>query len=273
MNEMRDILHERHGDAVRASRNAGFLNAPLLSWFTTMLVGGFFLGWIGAMGSYQYALSFRLCLWLGLCAVAGMLALSIETILLRIGIEKRGIIVTGLSLTFSLAAAMTPIVYLLNSIGEAQPIAAIPRYLANSVVISALLVSGRLMLGISRRKKPGTDSARVQTDHPALMRRLKQSLRDSDLYALKSEGHYVRVFTKDGDDLILMRLKDAIAEAKPVEGRQTHRSWWIARDAIKKVTNTSGKTEILTRGDQIVPVSRTNRPILIEAGWFEAKPG
>ena len=51
----------------------------------------------------------------------------------------------------------------------------------------------------------------------------------AELYAIESEDHYLRVHTSAGQELILMRLADAVRELAGVEGLQTHRSWWVAR--------------------------------------------
>lgn len=63
--------------------------------------------------------------------------------------------------------------------------------------------------------------------------RLTPRLRDSVLYAVEAQDHYLRVHTDKGSDLILLRLADAIGELSAVEGAQTHRSWCLARQAFR----------------------------------------
>ena len=53
-----------------------------------------------------------------------------------------------------------------------------------------------------------------------------------ELLALQMEDHYVRAHTEHGSALILMSLKEAIAELGDAEGMQVHRSWWVARGAV-----------------------------------------
>jgi|GEM_PF-308316 len=60
---------------------------------------------------------------------------------------------------------------------------------------------------------------------PAFLDRLPAHL-GSDLLALEMEDHYVRVHTALGSELILLRMRDAIAELGGIEGAQVHRSWW-----------------------------------------------
>lgn len=66
----------------------------------------------------------------------------------------------------------------------------------------------------------------------ALVRRLPPHLRGR-VIALEMEDHYVRVHTDQGSTLVLMRLSDAIAETAPGCGRQVHRSWWVADEAMR----------------------------------------
>ena len=38
-----------------------------------------------------------------------------------------------------------------------------------------------------------------------------------------------------------MRLSDAVEELEGLEGAQTHRSWWVARDAVRGVERGDGR--------------------------------
>jgi DNA-binding LytR/AlgR family response regulator len=67
---------------------------------------------------------------------------------------------------------------------------------------------------------------------PKFLERLPLKLRGAEVWAVEAEDHYLRLHTSKGQDLILMRLADAVAELEGIEGAQVHRSWWVARDAI-----------------------------------------
>lgn len=226
------------------------------------------MGWIGALGSYQYPIGMRLSIWLGLCAAAGLLALSIETVLAKAGMERRGIAVTGVCLAICLAAAMTPIVYMLNSLGSLQPASQILRYLGNSLVISGVLVCGRILVGLAFAANAETSKPEPDQSPAPILKRLNPAMRESELWALQSEGHYVRVHTSLGNDLILLRLKDAVEEVGEIEGRSVHRSWWVARSAIEETVQDKGKLVLKVRPDLTVPVSRKVRPELKASGWI-----
>jgi DNA-binding LytR/AlgR family response regulator len=98
--------------------------------------------------------------------------------------------------------------------------------------------------------------------------RLPLHLASAKLLALQSEDHYLRVHTDLGDTLILMRLTDAIAELAEVPGAQTHRSWWVARDAVMKSARGDSKAVLTLKGEIEAPVSRNYLKALSDAGWF-----
>ncbi len=64
-----------------------------------------------------------------------------------------------------------------------------------------------------------------------------------------------------------MRLYDAIPQLR-IEGSQTHRSWWVARDAVRDVMRTDGKIALVLPDGVSAPVSRSYAGTLKSAGWF-----
>jgi DNA-binding LytR/AlgR family response regulator len=65
-----------------------------------------------------------------------------------------------------------------------------------------------------------------------------------------------------------MRLSDAIAELDGLEGAQTHRSWWVAREAVQGVERNGARVYLTIEGDGRDPVSRPNLRPLRDAGWL-----
>jgi DNA-binding LytR/AlgR family response regulator len=98
--------------------------------------------------------------------------------------------------------------------------------------------------------------------------RLPPRLRGATLHAVQAEDHYLRLHTDRGSDLILMRLSDAVAELEGLEGAQTHRSWWVARDAVRDVKRNDGRAALTLEGGVVAPVSRRYARALREAGWY-----
>ena len=113
--------------------------------------------------------------------------------------------------------------------------------------------------------EPQTET--VSAPPPKLADELPPAL-GSDIVALQMEDHYVRVHTALGSDLVLMRLRDAMAQLDGLEGLQVHRSWWVARGAVKDIVQDGRKVRlILTRGIE-APVARAKVAELKDAGWL-----
>lgn len=85
--------------------------------------------------------------------------------------------------------------------------------------------------------------------------------------ALKSEDHYVRAIGSQREELILIRLRDAIEEMGAVPGMQVHRSWWVSQAAMGQMHRTNRQWFIaLPRGHE-VPVAREKMTDLKKSGW------
>ena len=76
----------------------------------------------------------------------------------------------------------------------------------------------------------------------------------------------MRVRTTKGEEMILMRLADAIREVGVTPGAQVHRSHWAAFDQVAAVTRDGDRAVLqMTIGGDI-PVSRRHIPTIKEAG-------
>jgi len=113
---------------------------------------------------------------------------------------------------------------------------------------------------------PEADSPQPVT--PDFLRRVPPAL-GRDLLALEMEDHYLRIHTALGSDLVLMRLRDALAELGPERGRQVHRSWWVAEGAVASVDRMASRLVLVLRNGLQVPVSKTYRDSVKEAGWLD----
>ena len=91
-----------------------------------------------------------------------------------------------------------------------------------------------------------------------------------DLLCLKMEDHYVRAHTAKGSDLVLMPMKDAIAELAGVEGMQVHRSWWVAKAAVVQAVSEGRNISLRLSNGLDAPVSRASVARLRAAGWLDA---
>ncbi|WP_162933126.1 LytTR family DNA-binding domain-containing protein [Roseovarius sp. EL26] len=106
----------------------------------------------------------------------------------------------------------------------------------------------------------------VETVQPRLLRRL-QNENATKILRLSAKDHLVEVVTDAGTETLRMRLIDAIEKMEPIKGYCSHRSHWIAEDAIESVERENGQKIflVLSNGDRI-PVSRKYRPELEAAG-------
>jgi tetratricopeptide (TPR) repeat protein len=85
-----------------------------------------------------------------------------------------------------------------------------------------------------------------------------------EVFCLKAEDHYLRIYTDMGEALVLFRFKQAIACLSSKTGLQTHRSFWVSCCAISKTRRHS----ITLKNGLVVPVSRSRIASLQQAGWL-----
>lgn len=208
----------------------------------------------------------RYIYWTGLMAVGWGSAAVIQPLIARWAPEIP-VWAYLLCLSLSVSVPVTIGVLLVQSVwGPGFPLQAIPVVFGFVWVISiGVSVIGWLS---SRTSERHADSIEPQTASPALLDQLPPGLRSSPILALESEDHYLRVHCEAGNALILMRLRDAIAALPDAAGEQTHRSWWVAKDAVLKVERSQGRAQLTLKNELVAPVSRTFAPRLRDAGWY-----
>jgi DNA-binding LytR/AlgR family response regulator len=113
-----------------------------------------------------------------------------------------------------------------------------------------------------------THAAEAGDAPPKFLERLPMKLKGAEVWAVEAEDHYLRLHTSKGQDLILMRLADAVRELEGIEGAQAHRSWWVARDAITGAERGDGRATLTLKDGAQVPVSRTYARLQRERGWI-----
>ena len=125
------------------------------------------------------------------------------------------------------------------------------------LVISLIVTSAAYLLDILQDKDTPDSNG---TDPVAgFLERLPVKFRTAELYAISSEDHYLRVHTSLGEELILMRLADAVRELSKVEGLQVHRSWWVAKSGVTDEKKADGRSFLILPAGTEVPVSRSYR--------------
>ena len=84
------------------------------------------------------------------------------------------------------------------------------------------------------------------------------------LWALSAERHYVRVTTEAGDELLLMRLSDAVEQCRAMNGLQIHRSHWVHHAGIERVVRSDGKMCVELKNGTQLPVSRSHQAAMVK---------
>lgn len=90
-----------------------------------------------------------------------------------------------------------------------------------------------------------------------------------DIIALSVEDHYTRVHAATRSEMVLMPLSEAIGLMPPSQGKQVHRSWWTARDAVEGHKREGRDIKLTLTNGLEVPVSRAQVKTLREDGWLD----
>ena len=174
-----------------------------------------------------------------------------------------------LALTLVVAAPMCLFVWASTGLffhGEFYPFSYFQSLVVPVVTITAAVSTLSVFLG---RATPVQTHALTDATAPSkFLERLPLHLRGARLIAVEAEDHYLRLHTDRGSDLILMRLSDALLELEGLEGAQTHRGWWVARDAVRGAERGDGRATLALEGGLTAPVSRRYARVLREAGWY-----
>ena len=233
------------------------------------VVAGGFLAVSGAFGSGDTPLTQRLAYWIPMLVIGGLWGHVCGAFVTRfIDQDARPWLVTA-ALTAVITGPLTLGVWAATGLffsGRLFPLAVLIHFLAPVALITATVSAVNVFLG---RERPVETHAGAPGATPArFLDRLPAKLRGARLIAVQAEDHYLRLHTDRGSDLILMRLADALIELEGLEGAQTHRSWWVARDAVASVARGDGRAALTLDGGAVVPVSRRYARALREAGWW-----
>jgi hypothetical protein len=242
------------------------LQGPLARGLIIALLAGLFMAWAGAFGSGSAPLAVRLVYWM--IAMTGGTVFGVAT---NEFVERRGILAQRPWLQGALTAVLMAVPYTFVIWGLTRLVFSQSTGGSVFTAFADVLVISGVMVAINRlaTKQPlETHASSPGAPPPRFLERLPAKLRGGDLYAVEAEDHYLRLHTSKGTDLILMRLADAIAELEGLEGAQTHRSWWVARDAVVSARRADGRAVLALPSGVEAPVSRSYAKALRDEGWF-----
>lgn len=231
------------------------------------LAAGLFLALSGAFNAGA-SMAERLLYWVPLMVGAGLWGSLCAWVIGRlIDVEDRPWLQFAV-LTLVTASSLTVIIWIFSGYffyGQMPPLRHLPGFLIPVFTVTAIMCG----LGVFMSRRPVETHAAAPEAPPArFLDRLPPRLRGGRLHAVQAEDHYLRLHTDRGSDLILMRLSDALTELEGLEGAQTHRSWWVARDAVRDVSRGDGRAVLTLEGGLQAPVSRRYARALRQAGWW-----
>ena len=248
------------------------LSGWLRGWAIAMAVG-LFLALSGAFGTIELALWRRLAYWLVLMTAGTFIGGAIARLFFPRDDPPgpaRRLWLNGLLASLAMSVPFTGVVWLGSRLilGGDMPLSRLP-WLFLPVFMVALVMTALNTLVERQRTALALAAAAPAPPKPVkFLERLPLRLRGAELWAVEAEDHYLRLHTSRGQDLILLRLADAVAELDGLEGAQVHRSWWVARAALTAVRRGDGRATLTLPDGAQVPVSRTYAKALREAGWY-----
>ena len=233
------------------------------------VLAGVVLALTGAFGTGNAPLWLRLAYWTPMMLAGGAWAHLCSLVLDRfIALDERPWL-TVLLLTVTATGPIAVMVWGLTGwilAGEPYPLRALPYLVWPVLIVTATLSAINVFM--ARARPVQTHAAALNAPPARFPDRLPMKLKGAEIRAVQAEDHYLRVHTDRGSDLILMRLSDALDELEGLEGAQTHRSWWVARSAVRDVARGDGRATLSLEGGLSVPVSRRYARALREAGWY-----
>ncbi|MEM6858053.1 MAG: LytTR family DNA-binding domain-containing protein [Pseudomonadota bacterium] len=251
---------------------------------TIMTAIGVILAFIGPFGSFEEPLTYRLLSWVSFAwigyAIYSPMGPLADRVCAALDLPRAPVWVVAAAIS---SLPMTAIVHIMGYLPGPVPWPSVERFFTSYPYV--FIIGGGVtalfyfMEHRGRTAAPSPQTAQTVSAAPPsaeppeplqsnpLLDALPAAL-GSDVIALEMEDHYVRVHTALGSELVLMRLRDAMAHVTDIEGRQTHRSWWVARGAVEGVVREGRNVRlVLARGIE-APVSRAQVSELKEAGWL-----
>jgi len=253
-----------------------------------MTVLGVLLAVVGPFGSFEEPFPLRLVTWLGFAyigyVVYSPMGMFVDRAQAALDLPRVWLWIVAVALaTFPMAILVWAMKFVSGPVQWPPLERAITHYFHVFVIgggaTALFYVLEKRGEGEARSASPTANVADLAPTHPPansdpdpispnpLLDQLPAAL-GGEVIALEMEDHYVRVHTALGSHLVLMRLRDAIPHIDGIEGRQVHRSWWVARGAVEDVRREGRNVRLVLGEDLVAPVSRAQVSELKAAGWF-----
>ena len=236
---------------------------------------GAVLAVLAPLGTHRLPMAERLLYWCGLGIVGYAIYRPIggfaTAYAKRLALPRWYLWALAVALASIPMAAIVWIANHMGSVPEWPGAATALTHYAYVALIGAIVTA--VMNFVSERTEPsGASDTMIETPtHAAPPVRFIDRLPahvGTQLVALEMEDHYVRAHTTLGSELVLMRMRDAVAELDGLDGEQVHRSWWVARDAVEDTIRDGRNVRLVLPSGLEAPVSRANIARLKELGWL-----
>lgn len=239
-----------------------YLRAVVIS-----LAAALFLSLSGIFGTGHTLLAVRLAYWGVVMTACTLVAMAIIRAVQRREFLGNHPVAQWAISTLLMTPPLTVVVWLVSGLmfnhtfEAADLLRSVPQVLLISAAMTAINA-------LADRRPMETHAAPPGSAPVKFLERLPFKLREATIVAVQAEDHYLRVHTDAGEALILMRLSDAVGELAGLEGARTHRSWWVARDAVTGARRSDGRAVLELKGGLEAPVSRSFARALRDEGWF-----
>jgi hypothetical protein len=259
-------MRQSSGPAFRASRAAPITPRVVVRSLIGAGAAGAFLSFVGAFGTEDVPVLPRTVVMMAIGCAGALLGMATFRIACRMRVLDRSLWLQALGAALMMIPPMTLIIWLVNLMasGRLMPLYQLPNLLFTSGVMCVLMT----FLAVALNRNAELLMTARNPAPPKFLERLPLKLRGAEVWAVEAEDHYLRLHTSKGQDLILMRLADAVDELEGIEGVQVHRSWWVARDAIADARRGDGRATLTLKDGCEVPVSRTYAGLLRERNWI-----
>ena len=236
--------------------------------FLAAIPVGLLLGFAGPFGSYPaYPTATRYAFWIGLTAAGAVAAVAADAVLPRTRFRAGSIrigavaLISALPMTFVVAWTMSVVQPGRFFSPQQLPalfaaVTAVQLLVAYATTITAPTADGAEPSGRSSALPDPGREAIPPAIPSAFLSRLPPGI-GSDIIALETEDHYLRVHALGGSALILMRMADAVALLDPQLGAQVHRRWWVAQAAVAGIRTEGQRLSLRLIDNSLVPVGRT----------------
>lgn len=245
------------------------IDKSLLRGVGVALAAGVVLTFTEAFGMTQGSLFQRLAYWLPVMLMGALWGHACGQVVERRIDPDRKPWLAAAALTAMMSGPITVVVWAWTGWMFDRDLHRQPGHMLDFLV-PVIIVTGVLsLINVFLQRKPvQTHAAPAGAPAARFPDRLPFKLKGAAIRAVESEDHYLHVHTDRGSDLILMRLSDALGELEGLEGAQTHRGWWVAKEAVREVKRGDGRATLTLDGGVEAPVSRRYARALREAGWY-----